>query len=263
MENLMYGWVTTDIAEFVVEMDTAGDINVGFDVLAKYVERLGFDAISYSAIPRSLGIAERFSPVFLASSGFSGAFLRHYDEAALWEDDFTIERITSGSMTILDWKRELKTGTLNNGQENLIKLASEDYGIKNAITIPTQSDQHVIAGGSITSGESGILFTKLSKQQLNQVGFLVRHFHSFVFSKVPNRVPFYKPVIDDLSPAEKRVLSMVIDGRPLKQCMEHTGVSPTRAGNILSGLYRRLKVSNVSELAYLIGYHQVLDMFEK
>lgn len=262
MPNLPPHLVTADILGYVVELGGTDNIEAAFEVLGKYVDKFGFDAISYSAIPRSLGIAERFAPVFLATENFSIGFLQQYAEESLWRSDFAIERIMDGHMNPLDWVQELKTGQLAANQQGVIELANVDYGIRNAVTIPTQSDLHIVAGASVISSESNRVFTQLSKNRLAQTCFLVEHFHNLVFSRVPNRVLFYRPVLDELTAAERRVLGFVVAGKPLKQCKEFTGISPTMAGNIMSRLYRRLQVANASELAYLMGHHQILTMFE-
>lgn len=248
------------LADYVVSLHSCSHLDHGFVLTANSLSELGFDGLVYSAMPRSLGKPGQFNPIFLSSSDFSDGFLQHYNEADLWQKDFTIERIIQGSLLTMDWSQELSSGLLTDEQSDVVKLAQADYGIHNAISIPTHSDQHVIAGASITSSDSAGLYNKLLIERKSAIEFIVHHFHRFVFSGSITARPFYQPLLENLSSPERRLLTFVASGKPLKQSKKYTDLSPSRAANILSKLYKQLNVANVAELTYLVGHHKVIEM---
>ena len=61
---------------------------------------------------------------------------------------------------------------------------------------------------------------------------------------------------------EKRVISLVANGKRLKQASEMYGISEGMAGKTLHKLYKKLAISNQGELGFLIGNHQLLDLLD-
>ena len=229
----------------------------GFGHLSRAVEALGFGAISYTVVPLSLAAAGKVDPVFLVSPSFSADFLDHYGQAGLARHDFTIERASAGSVRTLDWQQELRRGELTAEQRGVIDLARADYGIRNAMTLPTRSDRHVIAGASVVCEEWDKPFETLRRERAGTLGHLVRFFHDWAFATPDFRRHFYANFLGQLSDDEVKVIRLAINGQLLKNSRELYGLSPSRAGNLLSGLYRRLDVKNASELSYLVGLHQI------
>ena len=254
------GMYSTQVADFLVALGMSEGLEQGFEQLASLVSKQGFDGIVYSAMPASLGEAGLFQPVFLASHDFSKGFLNHYDEAELWQNDFTIDRIQRGQLGPMDWAKELEESEMNSAQKDIIRLASSDYQITNGISIPTQSDPHIIAGASVTSCEPRPVFDNLLKSSLSTLQFAVHRFHQFAFSHTSKTQRFYLPLIDELSASERQMIIFIATGKPLKQSKHYTNLSPTRASNVLSKLYRRMNVSNASELCFLLGHHKIVEM---
>lgn len=260
MTEMIYRIVTQNVGNYLSTMSSAETLEQGFSALENFVCSLGFDAITYSAMPTSLGEPGLFQPVFLSSSDFSSGFLTHYDEAALWQDDFTIERIQQGNLAPVDWNKSLRSNQLSKVQKDVINIAKHDYGIVNAVSIPTQSDSHVIAGASITSCNAGAGYDHLIKENLQTAQGAVHRFHQFVFHKPDTTQRFYKPLIDSFTEAEKRVLIFSAMGRPLKQSRDFIDLSPTRTSNILRDIRQRLNVANSNELFLKVGHHKLLEM---
>lgn len=247
------------ILAFIDTLDSCTSVELAFESLAAHITSLGFDGIAYTVIPQTLG---NFSPVFLASHDFSPGFLSHYAEAGLDKDDFTIPRIQEGLMQTLDWQHERQSGLLTKAQEDLIELASADYHIRNAVSIPTLSDKDILAGATVISSESGRIYTPKVSTYLGTVKALVFLFHCFVFSRPAHRSAFYESVIGELTADELRVAELVIEGYPLKMAETRCGISATRAGNILHDLYRRLNIRKGQQLSYLFGRHMILEIVE-
>lgn len=248
------------VIDFITSLDRSATDTDCFDALAKSVESLGFDGISYAAMPRDLLALTSHSPVFMVSKGFSREFLIHYQAADFASHDFTIERIERGDLAPMNWADELARGQLSRMQKEVIQVAKVEYGINNAVSVPVLSNQHFLAGASVTSGESSTGFSTLWEERNSTLKLIVRLFHNKIFSSVEFRKHYYLPVLQSLSSKEKKMLKLVANGHRLKQSEDLYGISPTRAGNILSDLYKKLGVSNASELSYLLGVHQIMDM---
>jgi len=250
----------THASNFLASLNDAHELEQGFFCLEQLVFNLGFDSLVYSAMPKSFGDPGLFTPVFLSSDEFGRGFLTHYNDASLWEHDFTIERIQNGYMQTMDWNIERKGALLSAAQNEVIDLAGADYGIKNAISIPMQSDRYIIAGASVTSRQARASFDALLNERLSVLKFALSCFHQFVFRHSSHSHYFYLPLLRQFTPSEKSMLAFATTGRPLKQSRDFTNLSPTRAGNVLSSLYEKLGVANRSELSFLIGRHRLLEM---
>lgn len=249
-----------ELTRFVSSLDACTSLDEGFQALSKSISAMGFDGIAYTAIPQSLGTMQ---PVFLASVDFSIGFLNHYAEAELHVHDFSISRALQGETLPLDWQEESRTGLLTPAQLDVIRLASSDYHIQNAFTIPTLCDAHIIAGSTITSEASRAQFELLKAMHFQTLQSMVTLFHHFVFNHPRNRHMFYDPFLSNLTRDELLVIELIIDGRPLKQAQSRFGISQTRAGNILSDLYKRLNIRKGHQLCYLFGRHMVLEMLDE
>lgn len=246
------------VVDFLYGLERATCLEECFSALVKAVEALDYDAVAYTAIPQ-MPFTIHASPVFLTSSGFSTGFLKHYTEANWVEDDFTVERIVQGDLRAMNWADELQSGRLTGSQIEVIETAQMEYGLRNAISIPTQSDKKLIAGASIVSEQRNQSFQILQKENLTVLKMLVRTFHDRVFMQQELRKQFYIPLLDQFSDIEIKLMKMLVGGHRLKMSEERCGISPTRAGNVLSSLYKRLDISNASEFAYLVGLHELVE----
>lgn len=258
--SLLDGKSQRRLAEYFFCLTSIDRVEEAFTLLDTRIRALGFDAVAYSAMPVSIGAQGSFKPVFLTSHDYSRDFLRHYDEAGLWQKDFTIERIQAGSLEVMDWQLESGRGGLTLDQQEVVDLATFEYGIRNAFTVPTQSDQHIVAGASVLAYMDRSAFESIVSINQQEAEQLIRIFHQYVFMRTNTASFFYQPLLDTLTDTQKRVLSFIVTGRFQKHSKEHIGISPTRTGNVLSELYERLDVSNVSQLSYLAGHHRLVDM---
>lgn len=248
------------LTDFLWYLDAAESTEAAFEQLSIVISALGFDAISYTVIPRTLGVPERIPPVFLSSCDFSAGFLDHYQQANLAQSDFTIRRISDGCNTILDWSLEAKKDALTPEELEVIRLARYDYGIRNAITWSVEQNQDFLAGFSLTSSLSRKFFDDLLVTNQATLTLLCYHFHLFVYRRQENRSLFYRPILAQLKHNECCMLDLIAKGRRLKQSRDLYGISPTMAGNILSRLYRKFSVTDRGQLGYLIGRHQLIEM---
>ncbi|NRB38063.1 MAG: autoinducer binding domain-containing protein [Pseudomonadales bacterium] len=248
------------IVDFIYGLEQSLTIHGCFDVFSRAVSELGFDSVAYSSIPIKLIQATSLQPQFLSSASFSSGFLKHYAESGLEKDDFTIKRISQGDTRVMNWRMEEKQGQLLPAEVQLIRLAREDYGVNNALSIPTLSDEHHISGVSIISESCDQTFQLLLNEKSHTLQMICQVFHDRVYSRVEYKKFFYLNFIESLSKDEKAVLKFVASGMPLKLSRDICGISPSYAGNIRSSLFDKLQVKNSAELIYLISLHRIIEM---
>jgi len=247
------------LIDFIIEFESSSNINESFKVLEKYVEALGFTGVAYSLIPIGLNALISQGPVFLVSSNFSPAFLDHYLNANFAADDFTIKRILKGDLTPMDWWSEQRNKTLSPAENHVIQVAKTDYGISNGLSIPTLSTPQLIAGASVIS-DIHRHFTMLIDERLHILRAIIKLFHQRVCSDSEYRKTFYLPLLTKLTEREKRVLKYTVTGKAYKTIDDADGISVSSASNARSDLFKRLGVKNASELAYITGLHNLIEM---
>jgi len=248
------------LIDFITEFDAAANLSDGFAVLEKAVEKLGFSAIAYTLIPVGLNALESNNPTFLASANFSQDFLAHYAGANFAADDFTIKRILNGNLKPMNWWQEERRGLLLEPEKKVIETAKTDYSINNGLSIPMLSSPQHIAGASVISEENDAYFTMLLEERLALLRAIITLFHHRVYGNFDYRKAFYLPILDSLTEREKRVLQLLVTDQPYKAMDRNSGLSASAAANGRSDLFRKFAVKNASELAYLAGLHNLIEM---
>lgn len=248
------------IADFVLELERAEDLEGCFAALTKAVTALGLGGVIYTSIPLGLQPLHEGGPIFLRSEEFDPRFLIHYQESGFAEDDFTIKRITAGDLAVMDWWSEERKGLLTPGERRVIETAREEYRLTNGISIPTMSCRHQIAGASIVSDERDERFALLLHDSLPILRPLVRLFHDRIYAHPTFQSRFYSRLCESLSERERDLLRFTAQGLPLKVYQDLYGVSPSVAGNQRSRLFDKLGVKNSAELMYFVGLLRLLEM---
>lgn len=245
------------LIDFIDGFESALNLSDCFTVLGKSVEALGFTGLVYSLIPIGLNKLTNDNPVFLASSNFSSSFLDHYLNENFAADDFTIKRILKGDLGTIDWWSEEQKGTLSTAEKRVIQVAKFDYNIRNGISIPTLSTPQCIAGASVISDAHRDAF---DDERLQLLKAIIKLFHDRVRGKLEYRNTFYTPLLNQLSDREKRVLQFTLRGQAYKAIDPTYQISASAASNVRSDLFKMFEVKNVSELAYIAGLHNLLEM---
>jgi len=248
------------LIDFITEFDATANLGDCFAVLEKAVEKLGFSAIAYTLIPVGLNALESNNPIFLASANFSKDFLGHYAGENFAADDFTIKRILNGNLKPMDWWQEERKGLLLEREKRVIQTAKTDYAINNGLSIPMLSSPQHIAGASIISEENGAHFGLLLEERLALLRAIITLFHHRVYGNFEYRKAFYSAIVNKLTDREKRVLQFLVIGQPYKAMDNRYGMSASAAANARSDLFRKFAVKNASELAYLAGLHNLIEM---
>ncbi len=246
------------LIDFIIEFESSSSLNDCFKVLEKCVEGLGFTGLVYSLIP--LHHLANNDPVFLASSNFSANFLEQYAYENFATHDYTIKRIITGDLTPTDWWAEEEQGKLLTQEKHVIQVAKSDYHIFNGISIPTLSAAHQIAGASIISQDNNLSFATLLEERLLILRAIINLFHYRVCSNLEFTKNFYFPLLTKLTELEKKVLQFTVSGRSYKSIDANDGISANSASNVRSDLFKKFKVKNVNELAYIAGLHRLIEM---
>lgn len=248
--------------DFINELYAGRSFNERFIIYDKYVKKLGFEAVAYSLMPRmQLESCFKVDLVFHCSDSFSTDFLDHYTTEQLIQDDFTVRRICNNILLPMDWREYELTKQLRPKEESLIKLAREDYGINNGLSIPTMNNEAGFSGASIVSSEKDASFKKLKRENADALAFITHRFHesNFKSSKLPRE--FVTPFLERLTPNEFGILSHLASGQHFQKIENSIKIASYKvASNALRNLINNKFNSITKErLMYLCGQIDLLD----
>ena len=249
----------TLIGQFVEELYSANSLWERFYIYQKYVNRLGFYSASYTFIP-SIQLDQPLPPIFLYTSEFPKGFLQQYTEQNLARHDFTLRLARDYKVAPslnwcepLDWREHEVSGKLLPQEAAVIEQARVDYGIINAVSIPTMMSEAGVAGMSIISHENDCLFEKLKVKSLPTLLSCSQIFHDMNYASSDLNYAFLMPFIQNLKPKEIQILRYLASGKNLKAIEDSTGISYGYASNLLNELRARLGGISRDKLMYLIG----------
>ncbi|WP_298610208.1 autoinducer binding domain-containing protein [uncultured Thiothrix sp.] len=254
------------ISHFIDDLYQVTTVPERFHVYENYINGLGFDGATYTFFPNVLWeFNNSFSPIFLHTQEYPIAFLKHYAEASFHECDFTIRvgntlRLDKVSPLpkALDWREHEKAGLVSKDENRVILVAREQYGIRNALTIPTQRPEAGIGGMSVISSEKDTYFQHLKQENIDTLLRCTQVFHDISFSSSRSFSIFAQPFLQTLKPKEIQILRHLALGYPLKQIGQ--GISYRYAANMLDELRARMGGITKDKLMYLIGQLHLLDL---
>ena len=232
--------------DFSAQLYKTASIDDMFALLEQSIVALGFDNVSYTYLPRVLATSDlSIAPVFKISTDYNRDFIEHYSKAGFAKHDFTIKRILKGDLSPIDWWQEQNNQQLSSEESEVIRVAREDYQIRNGLSLPTFSDGYSLAGLSLVSEANDTAFAKLCRESTD-----IAHQMAFMFSdRVLNRADFYglfyQPFTNQLSNTEKRVLIGLSEGLNVKEIAENIGRDYKYISNFVLDRLRK-KFGNVS-----------------
>ncbi|WGZ89658.1 MAG: autoinducer binding domain-containing protein [Candidatus Thiocaldithrix dubininis] len=251
------------LGRYIAELYAASTLETRFKVFEKYVKELGFEGASYTFAPRAhWEVFTQMPAIFLHSDTYPQNFLTHYAENRLDRHDFTIRKVLQGEFDPMDWREHELQRTITLAEAKVIELAREDYGIVNAITIPTMMHEMGAAGASVISSEKDSTFGLLKQQKLDTLIHLTRLFHDLNFANFNLPDKFILPLFETLKPKEIVILQYLATGKPMKNIQDYTGISHSYATNVLAELRLRLGGINNDKLMYLFGLMKALMLFK-
>lgn len=248
------------LGHFVDDLYRVGTVPERFHVYEKYITSLGFDGATYTFFPNALWqLNNSFTPIFLHTQNYPTAFLTHYAQARFHEQDFTIRLGHSAQVPIImDWREHEVGGLVTNDENIVIQVARNEYGIRNALTIPTLRPESGIGGMSVISAEKDATFQYLKQENLETLLRCTQLFHDISFHNAKTSAVFVQPFLQTLKPKEIQILKHLALGHPLKKI--HQGISYRYAANMLDELRARMGGITKDKLMYLIGQLHLLDL---
>jgi hypothetical protein len=248
------------LGHFVDDLYRVDTVPGRFHVYENYIANLGFDGATYTFFPNVLWqISNSFAPIFLHTDDYPTSFLKHYSDANFHEQDFTIRLgHTNQVPQVMDWREHELQGQISAAENVVIQVAREEYGIRNALTIPTLRPETGIGGMSIISAEKDHCFQQLKQENLETLLRCTQLFHDISFTNAKTSAMFVQPFLQTLKPKEIQILKHLASGHHLKK-IDH-GISYRYAANMLDELRARMGGITKDKLMYLIGQLHLLDL---
>lgn len=250
------------MGDLISDLYSNESLDERFNTYANTVKRFGFDAVCYSFAPRSsLQPNLQYPPIFKFSSLFPLGFLDQYAKEELHQHDFTIREIQENKLDPKDWKEYENSGELSEQEVRVIKIAREDYGIKNALSIPTLNHSIGIAGASIISFEDDATFQKLKKKNINTLKYCTQVFNDIIMMQASPQLveTFLFSQLPRITPIENIVLRDLVSGIPIKAIGQSSNMAESTVANHLQRLRKKFKVSKTSDLKYLLESLNIMD----
>ena len=249
------------LGTLVADLYAVESLNDRFDRYANTIESLGFDAVCYSFIPAtSLISPDKLAPIFKHSSNFPLSFLTQYEADNFYCNDFTIREVQENNLSPKDWKKSEESGKLSKEECNVIKIAREQHGIKNALSLATMNDASGISGVSIISFKEDAEFKSLKKKYLHLIENCSQFFNDLIMLQSRSHViqTFVSPQIPPITPKEKVVLKGLVTGTPIKKIGEEENMSHSSVSNHLQRLRKKFHVQKTTELQQLLQSLNIL-----
>ncbi|HPE60763.1 MAG TPA: autoinducer binding domain-containing protein [Thiolinea sp.] len=242
------------VGQFVSALYGANVLEQRFQLYGRYIRQLGYDGATYAFASRMQYEIIPALPVrFLSVEAYPLAFLAHYQRERLDQQDFTVRRLLSGNMMPMDWREYELSGDLRAEEVAVIRLAREQYGIRNAISVPVMLESRGAAGISVISSLEDESFRILKQGTQETLWRLSRLFHDISFADPDWSQHFIRQVYQSLSEKEIALLRYRAGGGIMKKVEDETGIDYSVASNIMSSLRKRLGGVNTERLMYLFG----------
>ena len=243
---------------FLEKLYTSTTFDEAFDAYDQQTQSLGYEGAVYAFIPKLyLEAGTPIAPIFKISESRNPDFIKHYIESNFEKDDFTIQAITQGRSTILDWWEEEAKGILNEAQRNIIVTAKEDYGIHNGISIPIMNSPLGVAGASLVSSKKNGSFRMLMDNNCSTLQICTQAFHQHVMATPQFQHYFLSHLLGKLTATERRLLSFIASGKPLKAINLTPTISPKYADKLIHSIRKKFGNINKGQLIYYVGLLQL------
>lgn len=204
---------------YVENLYTSETVEEKFKQLEVFTESLGFEGVLYTFIPSLYGdkTVPDFVPVYMTSRHFNQGYLEHYAAAEFSRSDPFIAAVVNGEKASIDWWGRHQFTPYKGSALEVIRVAKEDYGVRNGVTIPLHSSDKGIAGATLITGDEGEVFTALKYERLAEAEVACRIFHDHLSSNLEWHLPFLYPLASQMNSTEQKVLKFILDGGAVKQ----------------------------------------------
>jgi len=249
------------IGDLVNNLYSTESLAERFYYYQQFICNLGFTAVSYSFEPKSSFKPDlTHPPVFEVSEQFPLEFLKSYQQDGWFQHDFVIREICEGDLQVKDWKQKEQSNDLDNNEKKLIRLAREQYGIKNAISIPTMHHSIGLAAASIISFADDRTFLQLKQKYLQTLINCTKVFNDIIMQHPSQLVStFVYPKLPKVTPKERIVLRDLVNGLLIQKIGMQDGMSESAVSNHLLRLRKKFDVKNTPDLKHLLLTLNILD----
>ena len=250
------------LSDFVSNLYADNSLKNRFNLYDNLVRSLGFDAVCYSFIPRpELKEELKSPPIFEYSKQFPTDFMDRYEKDDFYNKDFTIREIKAGNLIPKDWKTYELTGDLSDEEINVIRVAREEYGINNALSIPTMNNQLGIAGASLISSKSDKGYQQVICNHQQTLVNCTRIFNDVIMQHASSDVAktFVLTTLPNLTTKQEKVLRTLLNGTLQKNIGLELGMSQSAVENHLLNLRNLFHVNKTHDLKSLLETLNILD----
>jgi len=235
-----------DLGEYASKLCMSTTFEKSFAVFDEQIKNLGFKSALYTYLPTLvLDHKHPHTPIFAVSDTFEQHFLQHYLAAELDQYDYTIRQIAEGNMATIDWAGAAKNKPMSKEEKQLFDLASHDYHIRNALTIPCLSGSRGIAGASFITNDNNRHFSLLKRETYDPLHSTTRLFHNHTMSNAFEYTKFVQPLLGTFNHTEKAVLRNLPKGLPVACIANDIGKSVRYTDNVIRNL--RIKFGGLSD----------------
>ncbi|QTR49448.1 helix-turn-helix transcriptional regulator [Candidatus Thiothrix anitrata] len=243
------------LGDLVADLYACASLNERFKMYEKCIQKLDFEAASYTFIPKIVTETQlNTPPVFVRSALFPESFIEQYVTDRFDKNDFTIRAIQNNVLCPMDWQDCFQSDSLTDAEKNVLFLAKQEHNIQNGISLPMMNDSVGIAGFSIVSSMQDVDFTRVKQQNLNTLQLCTKAFHDIVFSRVYAYHEFIPSVLLDLSDKEKIVLEYISKGKTMEELGKSNAPVSKRYGEkILLELRQKFGDISTHELIHHIS----------
>jgi DNA-binding CsgD family transcriptional regulator len=200
-------------------------------------------------------------PIFKASSQFPQDFMERYKNDDFYNQDFTIREIKAGNLKPKDWKTYEQSGDLSEQELNVIRLAREQYGIENALSIPAMNQQTSIAGASLISSKSDDEYQEMLRQHQQTLVNCTRIFNDIVMQYASSDVvhTFVFTTLPKITLKQRQVLRELLKGTLQNNIGTELGMTQSAVDNHLANLRNAFEVKKTHDLKHLLETLNILD----
>lgn len=248
------------VANFAIDFYAAKTFDDAFDIYFKLVLKSGFDGVLYTYIPNITTASQySISPIYKSSITYSQDFLAYYARERLDKIDSIIKLVKSGETGIIDWWEEVEKRKFSDDDKEILRIAREQFGIINGITIPTMSEQRGIAGSSVITSKTGSEYAKLKAENIDTIALCTIMFHNFTLSRPLSSNTFILPFFPNLTEKEIQVLRFQLTGKPMKLIEDSTDITTQYAEKLLKNIRKKFGNISKNELIHQTSAFNILD----
>jgi len=241
------------ILDFVSRIDHCKDFDQCFHELTFAAEKLGFDGVLYTYLPR-LFTDENvdFQPIMRVSENYGADYLQHYQEHNYIAYDHMVAAAQGGENRIADWFYDAEQIPLTGKPLEVLETARK-FGIRNGLSFPTFLSDQVFAGASFICRKDDAFFKSVCRPNAQLIRVLAEIFHYKVIAEQHYQEVFIGPFLAQLSATKLKILKLLATGQRPKQIASELGNTIKYTQNLIGEIRKDFGNVPRDRLMYLVG----------